>query len=45
MNTITMKLDGSWQVAYGPVGKGSYADYHVLPAIPAQIPLCPSGHS
>ena len=38
MNTITMTLDGSWQVAYGPVGKGSYADFRALPTIPAQVP-------
>ena len=33
-----LELDGQWRVAYGPVGKGTYADFCALPALPCTVP-------
>ena len=33
-----LSLDGAWQVAYGPVGKGGYADFRALPRLDCTVP-------
>ena len=35
---MSMKLDGAWRVAYGPVGQADERSFRALPAIPAVVP-------
>lgn len=37
-HTWSAPLDGAWRVAYGPVGKGRYADFRALPALDCTVP-------
>ncbi len=35
---LNLSLDGMWRVAYGPVGRGSYADFRGLPSLDCAVP-------